>query len=829
MFSKTNKKSKYLLGDNMADYNFNEIEKKWRNNWQKDHVFKATVDNKKEKFYCLEMFMYPSGALHMGHVRNYSIGDVISRFQIMKGKNVLHPVGWDAFGLPAENAAIKNNIHPAKWTKQNIAVMKEQLKSLGISYDWDREIATCDPQYYKWNQWFFIKMWEKGLVFRKTANVNWCSTCNTVLANEQVSEGVCWRCKNPTQARDLEQWFIKITDYSEELLEMHKELSNDHWPEQVLSMQKNWIGKSEGAEVDFSITQSEKKLKIFTTRPDTLFGATFMVVAPEHEIINELQSKIKNWSEISKYIAASSSKSNIERSQNKEKTGIEIKGIKAINPLTLKEIPVFIADYVLMGYGTGAIMAVPAHDQRDWEFAKKFNIEIIEVIKGKDSDIKAKSYEGEGVLVNSGQFNGIKSSEAINVVSAWIEKQGFGKKTINYKFKNWLISRQRYWGTPIPMIHCSNCGIVPVNLEDLPVSLPEDIEFNGASESPLKSNEKFLNVKCPKCGAPAKRDTDTMDTFVDSSWYYARYCDPENDKAPFGKETDYWLPVNQYVGGIEHACMHLIYARFWYKIMRDLGLVKSDEPFTNLLTQGMVTLGGSAMSKSKGNVISPDEIIEKYGVDSIRLFILFAAPPQKQLDWSSDGIDGAFRFVNRIWRLQDIVNTKSETKASQEDKEKLLKILHKTIKKVSSDIEKKFQFNTAISAIMELVNYLYLYKFHSNDDDTSKEVYKNLILLMSPFTPHLCEEIWKNLGNKTYISLESYPVFDEKFIKDETIELPVQINGKVRSRIMISADSSEEEVKKIVESDERVIKSLDGKSIAKFIYVKNKIATIVAK
>ncbi|MDR2426959.1 MAG: leucine--tRNA ligase [Endomicrobium sp.] len=812
----------------MSDYNHSEVESKWQQKWKDNNTFKAVEQEGKEKYYCLVMLPYPSGNLHMGHVRNYGIGDVFARFHKMKGKNVIHPMGWDAFGMPAENAAIKNKIHPARWTKQNIERMRQQFKALGISYDWDREVASCDPQYYKWNQWLFIKMWEKGLVFRKSANVNWCPSCNTVLANEQVSEGVCWRCKNPTEHRDLEQWFIKITDYADELLDGHKQLSG--WSEQVLSMQKNWIGKSYGAEVDFAISGSNKKLKIFTTRPDTLFGAAFMAVAPEHEIIKELRPKIKNWNEVEKYIIKSGKKSNIERSSSKEKTGIKLEGVSAVNPVNSKEMPIFVADYVLTGYGTGAIMAVPAHDQRDWDFAKKYNIEIIEVIKGESSDITKQAYEDEGVLVNSGQFDGIKSIDAFNTVSEWVEKQGFGKKTINFKLKDWLISRQRYWGTPIPMIHCQKCGIVAVPEKDLPVTLPEDVEFTGEGESPLKSNKSFVNVKCPKCSAAAKRETDTMDTFVDSSWYYARYCDAHNDAAPFDiAKANYWMPIDQYIGGIEHACMHLIYSRFWYKVMRDLGMVKTDEPFTNLLTQGMVTLGGSAMSKSKGNIVSPDEIIEKYGADTARLFILFAAPPQKQLDWSVDGVEGCWRFINRVWRLYDLVAVKSQNTASDKDKAELLRITHQTIKKVTDDIEKEFQFNTAISSVMELVNALYSYKYHGNDIGVSLQAYKTVILLLAPFTPHLCEEIWEKLGNKDFISSCGWPEFDEKFLKRDIIELPVQINGKLKGRITVSAESGEDEVKKSVLSDERISQSLKDKQIVKFIYVKNKIITLVIK
>ena len=621
----------------MQEYNVSEVEKKWQKVWADKKVFKAQKDLSKEKYYILVMLPYPSGNLHMGHVRNYSIGDVFARFNRMIGKNVIHPMGWDAFGLPAENAAIKHNIAPEKWTRQNIARMREQLKMLGISYDWDRELATCDPEYYKWNQWIFLEMYKKGLVFRKKSNVNWCPSCKTVLANEQVKEGKCWRCDSNVEQKELEQWFIKITQYADELLEGHKLLSG--WPEQVLSMQKNWIGKSHGAQMEFDIAGSDKKLEIFTTRPDTIFGVTFMVVSPEHPMLKEFKSQIKNWDEVEKYINASSLKSNIERSSSKEKTGVKLDGVSIVNPATGKNVPLFVADYVLMGYGTGAIMAVPAHDQRDWEFAKKYGVEIIPVIQGKDGDITKAAYEGEGVMINSGQFNGITSQDARVKMPLWVEEQGWGKRTTNYKLREWLISRQRCWGTPIPMVHCDKCGIVPVDQKDLPVILPTNVKFTNDGKSPLQSDEKFVNTICPKCGGPARRETDTMDTFVDSSWYFIRYTDAHNDKECFDKEeANYWMSVDQYVGGIEHACMHLIYSRFWHKVLRDMGLMKSDEPFMNLLTQGMVTLGGSAMSKSKGNIVSPDEIVSKYGADTARLFILLAAPPEKQLDWSSDGV-----------------------------------------------------------------------------------------------------------------------------------------------------------------------------------------------
>ena len=812
----------------MQEYNVSEVEKKWQKIWADKKVFKAQKDLSKEKYYILVMLPYPSGNLHMGHVRNYSIGDVFARFNRMTGKNVIHPMGWDAFGLPAENAAIKNNIAPEKWTKQNIARMREQLKMLGISYDWDRELATCDPEYYRWNQWIFLEMYKRGLVFRKKSNVNWCPSCKTVLANEQVKEGKCWRCDSNVEQKELEQWFIKITQYADELLEGHKLLSG--WPEQVLSMQKNWIGKSHGAQMKFDIAGSDKKLEIFTTRPDTIFGVTFMVVSPEHSMLKEFKSQIKNWDEVEKYINASSLKSNIERSSSKEKTGVKLDGVSIVNPATGKNVPLFVADYVLMGYGTGAIMAVPAHDQRDWEFAKKYNVEIIPVITNKDEDITKSAYEGEGVMVNSGQFNGITSQDARVKMPLWVEEQGWGKRTTNYKLREWLISRQRCWGTPIPMVHCDKCGIVSVDEKDLPVILPTDVKFTNDGKSPLQSDEKFVHTTCHKCGGPARRETDTMDTFVDSSWYFIRYTDAHNDKECFNKEeANYWMPVDQYVGGIEHACMHLIYSRFWHKVLRDMGLIKSDEPFMNLLTQGMVTLGGSAMSKSKGNIVSPDEIVSKYGADTARLFILFAAPPEKQLDWSSDGVEGCWRFINRVWRLQEVVNTKASVPATDKAKQDLLRAMHVCIKKVTEDISQKSQFNTAISAVMELVNAMYTYKHHSNDDGLSKQVYETIVLLLSPFTPHLCEEIWNILGHKDCVSVAQWPKYDEKYIKQDTIEIPVQVNGKLKGKVSIDVTADEQAVKDIVLSDEKLKTIFEGKNIIKFIYVKNKIINVVVK
>jgi leucyl-tRNA synthetase len=813
----------------MSNYDFTSIEAKWQKLWQEKGLFKTDKRDARPKYYCLVMFPYPSGKLHMGHVRNYSIGDVFARFYRMKGHQVLHPIGWDAFGLPAENAAIKNNVHPEKWTKENIRHMGLQLRALGISYDWSREIATCDPEYYRWNQWFFIKMWERGLAFRKKARVNWCPSCQTVLANEQVIQEKCWRCSSRVEDRELEQWFLRITDYADELLNGHEQLK-EGWPDEVLRMQKNWIGKSTGAEVDFRLRSDtgnlDRSLKIFTTRPDTLFGATFMVVAPEHEILQEMKPLIKNWPEVEEYIKKAKQKTAIERSVEKNKSGIRLDGLAAINPLNNKPTPIFTADYVLTGYGTGAIMAVPAHDQRDWDFARQYDIPVVEVIHGTGADLVKGAYEGEGTMINSGQFNGLLSSDAIEKVTAWLEEQHIGKKTVNYRLKEWLISRQRYWGTPIPMIHCPACGIVPVPESELPVLLPKDVNFTGAGESPLTTSQNFVNVKCPKCGGRAKRETDTMDTFVDSSWYYARYCDPQNETRPYAKDSiNAWMPVDQYIGGIEHACMHLIYSRFWFRLMRDLGLVDRDEPFAKLLTQGMVTLGGSAMSKSRGNIVAPDEIIVKYGADTARLFILFAAPPEKQLDWSAEGLEGSWRFLNRVWRLLETLGNVPASAANEQAQKNLLRKMHLTIRKVTNDIDKEQQLNTAISSIMELVNEMYAYP--APGDAVSKTAFETVLLLLSPFTPHIAEELWEKLGHTESLLKAQWPAAEEKYLVEESIELPVQINGKLRARVQVSAQAAEAEIRKIVEADTRLAPYFEGKKIVKFIYVRKKIVNIV--
>ena len=817
----------------MANYEFSVIESKWQKYWDDNGTFRVKNRDKRPKYYCLVMFPYPSGKLHMGHVRNYVLGDVFARFYGLNGHQVIQPIGWDSFGLPAENAAIKNNVDPGSWTKQNIAQMTTQLKALGIAYDWDREIATCTPEYYGWNQWFFIKMWEKGLAYKKSAKVNWCPSCATVLANEQVTQGQCWRCSSTVLDRQLEQWFLKITDYADELLSGHDELKNG-WPEEVMLMQKNWIGKSYGAELNFSIltdnSENKTQLTVFTTRPDTLFGVTFMALAPEHELLTTHQSSIKNISDVNAYIAKVKQQAITSRTiSGKEKTGVKLEGIYAINPVNGNKIPIFVTDYVLMDYGTGAIMAVPAHDQRDWEFAKKYSMPIIEVIKVEGANINDSASEGEGVMVNSGEFNSISSEDAKEKIAKWVENKGFGKKTIKYRIKDWLVSRQRYWGTPIPMLNCPKCGIVPVPLSDLPIKLPENIKLTGEGQSPLASCSEFVNAKCPKCGGPAKRETDTMDTFVDSSWYYARYCDAKNTKMPFSKElANQWLPVDQYIGGIEHACMHLIYSRFWHKVMRDLGLVNCNEPFAKLLTQGMVTLGGSAMSKSRGNIVTQDEIISKYGTDTARLFIMFAAPPKSQLEWSSDGVEGAWRFLNRVWRLFDKFSQPYiETPANKDDIRELLRMTHHTIKKATDDISVLQQLNTAIASIMELVNAMYSYKYLG--DETSKSAYETIVLLLSPFAPHMCEELWQMISHSGTLSSASWPVANKEYLVCDTLEIPVQINGKLRGKVMVATGATDEVVKNAVLSSLDLKPYLDNRTVAKFIYVKNKIVNLIVK
>ena len=819
-------------------YNFSEIEKKWQTKWAEGDVFKVTEDPDKEKYYVLEMFPYPSGKLHMGHVRNYSIGDVLARFKKMKGFNVLHPMGWDSFGLPAENAAIKHGVEPSKWTWENIGEMREQLKELGLSYDWDREVATCHPDYYRWMQWIFIQFYKKGLAYKKENPVNWCPSCQTVLANEQVVDGKCERCKTLVGKKDLSQWYFKITDYAERLLDNLEELPG--WPNKVKLMQKNWIGKSIGAEVTFEIDGFDKGLDVFTTRPDTLYGVTYMVMAPEHPYLKELVAGSEYEEPVNAYVDKVQHMSDIERtSTTNEKTG-QFTGRYAINPLTGKKVPIFISDYVLMDYGTGAIMAVPAHDQRDFDFAKKFDLEIIPVVDSDDPevdvyDLKA-AFAAEGTMINSEMFNGMNNKEAIEKIIDYLEEKKIGKKSINYKLRDWLISRQRYWGTPIPMIHCDDCGWVPEKEENLPVLLPADVQFTGKGESPLATSKTFVNTTCPVCGKPAKRELDTMDTFLDSSWYFLRYCDPKNTEAPFGKDkVDYWMNVDQYIGGVEHAILHLMYARFFQMALYDLGLVSTEEPFKNLLTQGMVIKDGAKMSKSLGNVVSPKEIIEKYGADTARLFILFAAPPERELDWSDKGVEGSFRFINRVYRMvydfsQNFSEVPDTYEISSDADKSMAYWLNYAIKKVSDDIGERFNFNTAISTIMELVNEMYRYKEGSAiNPGLYGAAIKDLIIMLAPFVPHVTEEMWEHLGYEGSVHDQSWPEYDEKALVKDTVEIVVQVNGKIKEKLDIAGGLSKEEMEKTVMENEKVKGLIEGKNVVKVIAVPGKLINIVVK
>lgn len=822
-------------------YDFKKIENKWQKTWKDEKTFKTVDDFSKEKYYVLEMFPYPSGKLHMGHVRNYSIGDAIARIKKMQGFNVLHPMGFDSFGLPAENAAIKNNVEPSEWTENNTKEMEEQLDKLGFSYDWDREVSTCRPDYYRWMQWIFIQFYKKGLAYKKENPVNWCPSCKTVLANEQVVNGECERCKSTVGKKNLSQWYLKITDYADELLKDLDKLED--WPDKVKTMQKNWIGKSIGAEISFDIVDFDKKLNVFTTRADTVFGVTYMVISPEHPFVKELIKGRPEEKAALDYIEEVSHKNDIERSSTVgEKTGVFI-GRYAVNPITAKEIPIFISDYVLMGYGTGAIMAVPAHDQRDFDFAKKFNLDIVPVVEPNDSDIDVNnlsgSFEAEGKMINSGEFNGLNNREAIAKIIDYITEKGIGKKTINYRLRDWLISRQRYWGTPIPMINCPKCGWVPEKEENLPILLPKDVEFTGKGESPLATSKDFVNCKCPVCGGEAKRELDTMDTFLDSSWYFLRYCDPHNENMPFSKEkTDYWMSVDQYIGGVEHAILHLLYSRFFQKVFRDLGLVSNDEPFKRLLTQGMVNKDGKKMSKSIGNVVSPDEIINKYGADTARLFILFAAPPEKELDWSDEGVEGSYRFLNRVYRLamETVERTNAEQNSSKaqddnktSDDKELLLMMNAAIKKVTEDAGGRFNFNTAISSIMELVNECYRYKELDNARiDILVEAVKNVIILLYPFAPHIAEEMWEGFDSGR-LEDQSWPSYDESALERDEVEIVVQINGKIKEKLMVDSKLDKKGLEEFVMLNENVINHIDGKNVIKVIPIPGRLVNIVVK
>ena len=774
----------------------------------------------------------------MGHVRNYSIGDVVARFKHMQGFNVMHPMGFDSFGLPAENAAIKHGALPAEWTWNNIAEMEKQFKQLGLSFDWEREVQTCNPDYYRWMQWIFIQFFNKGLAYKKENPVNWCPSCQTVLANEQVVDGACERCKTPVGKKNLSQWYFKITDYAEQLLENLDDLPG--WPNKVKLMQKNWIGKSIGANIDFKIDETDKVLKVFTTRADTLFGCTYMVMAPEHPFVKELVEGTEFESKVEAYIEKVQHMNEIERTSTaNEKTGVFI-GKYAVNPVNQKKVPIFISDYVLMGYGTGAIMAVPAHDQRDFDFAKKFGIEIIPVVDGSSPEIDVnnlkEAFAAEGNMINSEQFTGMNNRKAIPEMIKWLSEQNIGEETVNYKLRDWLISRQRYWGTPIPMIYCEDCGWVPEKEENLPVLLPTDVEFTGKGESPLATSKTFAKCTCPKCGKEAKRELDTMDTFLDSSWYFLRYCDPNNSEKAFDKEkADYWMSVDQYIGGVEHAILHLMYARFFQMALHDLGLVTGKEPFANLLTQGMVNKDGKKMSKSIGNVVSPEEIINKYGADTARLFILFAAPPEKELDWSDTGVEGSYRFLNRVWRLvhefiEKDYHSDEAIKIKSEDDKKLNLTINATIKKITEDVSNRFNFNTAISSIMELVNELYKYK---EKDDVNipllKDAITKLVTILAPFTPHICEEMWQELGHKESLIDVSWPDYDEKALVEDTKTIIVQINGKLKEKLSIPAGLSREDLENAVRADEKVIALISDLNVVKTVAVPDKLVNFVAK
>lgn len=821
-------------------YNFTEIEKKWQDVWEKEDAFKTVEDYDKEKYYVLEMFPYPSGKLHMGHVRNYSIGDVIARFKRLKGYNVLHPMGWDSFGLPAENAAIKNDIHPAIWTDSNIAEMHRQLQGLGFSYDWDREVATCKEEYYKWMQWIFIQFYNKGLAYKKDNPVNWCPSCQTVLANEQVVDGCCERCHTPVTKKRLSQWYLKITDYADCLLKDLDKMPG--WPEKVKLMQKNWIGRSTGAEVTFEIENFSKKLQIYTTRPDTLFGVTYMVLAPEHPFVPELTNGTKYEAAVKAYQEECQHKSEIERtSLTKEKTGV-FTGCYGINPVNGKKVPIFISDYVMMDYGTGAIMAVPAHDQRDFEFAKKFNLDIVPVVDSQNPEIDinnlTEAFVAEGTMINSGKYTGMNNKEAIEEITKDLEADGLGKAQVNYKLRDWLISRQRYWGCPIPMVYCEECGWVPEKEENLPVKLPTDVEFTGKGDSPLKTSKTFGETTCPCCGKKAVREFDTMDTFVDSSWYFLRYCDAHNSEKPFDKKkADYWMNVDQYIGGVEHAILHLLYARFFQMVMHDLGLVDAEEPFDNLLTQGMVIKDGAKMSKSLGNIVSPEEIQAKYGADTARLFILFAAPPEKELDWSDAGVEGSYRFLNRVYRLvQEYVNEirgdfrGSETITIQSAEDKALNFqLNATVKKVTEDAGGRFSFNTAISSIMELVNALYKYKQGEVNVPLMNDAIEKLILILNPFVPHITEELWNDLGHEDRVYQQNWPEFDPAALELENVEIIVQVNGKLKDKMAFEKNAEKSAIEEAALASERVQDAIAGKSVVKTIVVPNKLINFVVK
>ena len=821
-------------------YSPQEIEKKWQKTWEEDSVYATELDRSKPEYYVLEMFPYPSGNLHMGHVRNYSIGDVIARYKAMQGFNVLHPMGFDAFGMPAENAAIKHGINPSDWTYSNMENMKRQQREMGLSYDWNREVATCRPEYYRWTQWLFEIFYEKGLAYKKKASVNWCNECNTVLANEQVVDGHCWRCDSEVVKKDLEQWFFKITDYADVLLEDLKDL--DGWPDRVKTMQENWIGRSEGAEFSFDVPDFNEKIPVYTTCPHTVFGVSYVVLAAEHPLVEKLIKGQKNEAAIRTFIDRVRNLTELERtSSESEKEGV-FTGAYAVNPFNGERVPIWITNYVLYEYGTGAVMGVPTHDERDWMFAGKYNLSKKIVINNPAGTLCLEEMENAyiepGILVDSGEFTGMSSEEAKSAIISWIEARGIGSKRVNYRLRDWLVSRQRYWGAPIPVIYCPDCGEVLVPKEELPVRLPDNVNFKAGSVSPLAQSEEFVHCTCPKCGGPARRETDTMDTFICSSWYYMRYTDPHNEKEPFSAEkVNYWMPVDQYIGGIEHAILHLLYSRFFTKVLKDAGLVNFNEPFKNLLTQGMVIKDGSKMSKSKGNVVSPEEIISKYGADTARLFILFAAPPERDLEWSDQGVEGSYRFLNRVWRIVTNFATQVEAGAVEQsvaeltkEEKQLRRVLHLTIRKVTEDIGERFNFNTAISAIMELVNEFYTFKDQQTvNNGLIREVVMALIKLLAPFAPHMTEELWHTIIKEGSVHKAAWPECDAAAMVLDEVEIVLQINGKVRDKIVVAAALGREELEGAALGQPKVQALLEGRQIVKVICVPKKLVNIVVK
>ena len=824
----------------MERYAPQEIEKKWQEKWQKDDVYKTEIDRTQPEYYVLEMFPYPSGNLHMGHVRNYSIGDVIARFKKMQGCNVLHPMGFDAFGMPAENAAIKHGVKPADWTYSNIENMKRQQMSMGLSYDWSREAVTCRPEYYRWTQWLFELFYKKGLAYKKEASVNWCDTCGTVLANEQVIDGKCWRCDSEVHKKDLSQWFLKITDYADELLADLDKLKG--WPERVKTMQENWIGRSEGLEFDIDVPALGEKIAVYTTRADTAYGVTFVALAAEHPLMEKILKDNPKAAELRAFADKVKAQSELERTSGEsEKEGM-FTGLYAVNPFNGRKVELWVTNYVLAEYGTGAVMGVPSEDQRDWMFAKKYDLPIIVTLRPKDRELKLEEMteaytDKDGILVNSAEFDGMEMHEALVAIVEKAVKEGFGRRKVNYRLRDWLISRQRYWGAPIPVIYCDKCGEQLVPEEELPVKLPEDVNFEQGAVSPLAQSESFVHCTCPKCGGPARRETDTMDTFICSSWYYMRYTDPHNTHKPFAADkVNYWAPVDQYIGGIEHAILHLLYSRFFTKVLRDEKLLDFDEPFQNLLTQGMVIKDGAKMSKSKGNVVSPEEIIQKYGADTARLFILFAAPVERDLEWSDQGVEGAFRFLNRVWRIvahfedaiKEGIDDYDHSTLTSEEKS-LRRTLHQTIKKVTEDVGERFMFNTAISAVMELVNAFYAFQEKAVHPGLVRELSFALVKMLAPFAPHITEELWSRMEGKGSVHDARWPKFDRAAIVEDEVEIVLQINGKVRDKLTVPANIEPQEMEKLALAQPKVVELTAGKTVVKVICVPKKLVNIVVK